>query len=43
LYLVWLTNEAPGVPLWLGSALYLPALLMLIWERWKLRNQTVSA
>jgi len=43
LYLSWLTDEAPGVPLWLGAALYLPALALLGWEGWKLRKVTVVA
>ena len=43
LYLVWLTDEAPGVPLWLGAALYIPTLVLLAWEHVKRRNTTVSA
>jgi hypothetical protein len=42
LYLVWLTDVYPGVPLWLGAALYLPAVVLLMWERWRLRSKTVS-
>jgi hypothetical protein len=42
LYLLWLTDGHPGVPLWLGAALYLPALVLLIGEHWKLRSETVS-
>ncbi len=42
LYLSWLTDDYPGVPLWLGAALYIPALVLLVWERWKLRSDTVS-
>ena len=42
LYLVWLTDEYPGVPLWLGAALYGPALVLLAWEHWKPRHATVS-
>jgi len=43
LYLVWLTDEYPGVPLWLGAVLYVPTLVLLAWEHWKPSNTTVSA
>jgi hypothetical protein len=43
LYLVWLTDEAPGVPLWLGAALYVPTLVLLAWEHLKRRTATVNA
>jgi hypothetical protein len=34
LYLLWYTPlRYPDLPLWLGAALYLPAIAMLIWER----------
>ena len=42
LYLVWLTDTYPGVPLWLGAALYFPALVLLMWERWRPRSAAVS-
>jgi alpha-1,6-mannosyltransferase len=34
LYLLWYTPFAyPALPLWLGAALYLPTLTLLVWER----------
>jgi alpha-1,6-mannosyltransferase len=42
LYLSWLTDESPGVPLWLGSVLYVPALVFLMWEHWKRPSAAVS-
>lgn len=34
LYLVWYTPFVyPGIPLWLGSAVYLPTIALLVWER----------
>ena len=33
LYLVWYTPFVyPGIPLWLGSAVYLPTMALLIWK-----------
>jgi hypothetical protein len=37
LYLLWLTGDYPNIPLWLGAALYLPALVLLAWERARAR------
>lgn len=37
LYLLWLTGDYPNVPLWLGAAIYLPALVLLAWERVRVR------
>ena len=42
LYLLWLTDYYPGVPIWLGTALYMPALALLMWEHWKRRSETVN-
>jgi hypothetical protein len=42
LYLVWYTPFVyPGIPLWLGVAVYLPTMALLIWERARRTNTTV--
>ncbi len=39
LYLLWYTPlEYPDVPLWLGGAVYIPTMALLVWERWKSRT-----
>jgi len=39
LYLLWYTPlEYPDVPLWLGSAVYIPAMAFLAWKWWKGRT-----
>ncbi|HEV8483825.1 MAG TPA: glycosyltransferase 87 family protein [Blastocatellia bacterium] len=39
LYLLWYTPLAyPEVPLWLGGAVYIPTMALLVWERWKIRT-----
>lgn len=36
LHLLWYTPvRSPNMPLWLGTALIVPTLLFLIWERWR--------
>jgi alpha-1,6-mannosyltransferase len=43
LYLVWYTPFVyPGIPLWLGSAVYLPTMALLIWERAHHRNAAAT-
>jgi hypothetical protein len=43
LYLVWYTPFVyPGIPLWLGAAVYLPTTALLIWERARPTNTTVT-
>jgi hypothetical protein len=32
LYLLWLTDHYPGIPIWLGAAIYAPALVLLAVE-----------
>jgi alpha-1,6-mannosyltransferase len=39
LYFLWYTPlQYPEIPLWLGAALYLPTVAMLVWERLKQRS-----
>jgi hypothetical protein len=32
LYTLWLTTDYPNIPLWLGTAMYVPTILLLCWE-----------
>ena len=39
LYLLWYTPlEYPDVPLWLGAAVYIPTMGLLVWEWWRSRT-----
>ncbi|HLG16597.1 MAG TPA: glycosyltransferase family 87 protein [Blastocatellia bacterium] len=38
LYLLWLTPDYPNIPLWLGAAIYLPALALLLSGRLRERS-----
>ncbi len=37
LYLLWFTTDYPNIPLWLGAAIYVPALALFIRDRVKIK------
>jgi hypothetical protein len=42
LYLLWLTSDYPGIPVWLGVALYGPTAAFLFWEYLRRRTGRIE-
>jgi hypothetical protein len=42
LYLLWyIPNVYPEMPLWLGASLYVPTVLMLVWNYWRRKDRAI--